>query len=50
MTKAKNAVFIGLQLENCCLVGGRLTFGGGDKSLVGGVYCGGNFSSCEGKP
>ena len=23
MTTAKNAVFIGLKLENCCLVGGN---------------------------
>ena len=30
MTTAKNSAFIGLYLENCCLVGGS-TFGGGDK-------------------
>ena len=29
MITAKNAVFIGLQLENCCLVVGGLSFGGG---------------------
>ena len=29
MTAAKNEVFIGLYLENCCLVGG----GGGGKSF-----------------
>ena len=29
MTTAKNEVFIGLQLENCYLVEGELTFGGG---------------------
>ena len=29
MTTAKNAIFIELQLENCCLVVGELTFGGG---------------------
>ena len=39
MTTAKNAVLIGLYLENCCLVrggegGGILTFGGGYKNLV----------------
>ena len=32
MTTAKNVVFIGLQLENFCLVGG----GGGDFSRSGG--------------
>ena len=32
MTTAKNEVFIGLQHENCYLVG-RLTFGGGNKNL-----------------
>ena len=29
MNTAKNTVFIGLQLENCCLGGEGLTFGGG---------------------
>ena len=43
MNKAKNAVFIGLKLEKFCLVGGGWL-------LVGGVYCGGNFSSCGGEP
>ena len=40
MTIAKNSAFIGLYLENCCLVGGS-TFGGGDKIwwgyLLGGM-------------
>ena len=31
MTTAKNPVFIGLYLENCCLVWGGSTFGGEDK-------------------
>ena len=30
MAAAKNPVFIGLYLENCCLVGGS-TFGWGEK-------------------
>ena len=34
MTTAKNPVFIGLYLENCCLVGGS-TFGRGDKNWWG---------------
>ena len=37
MTAAKNAVFIGLQLENCCLVWG-IDFwwlGGGEREGVG---------------
>ena len=51
MTAAKNQVFIGLYLENCCLVGWEggggedenlLTFGGEDKNPVGGV-CYGEF-------
>ena len=35
MTKAKNAVFIGLQLENCCLVGGGWLLVGGIKFWLG---------------
>ena len=40
MTTAKNPVFIGLYLENCCLVGdqllaGEIKFGGG--YLLGGM-------------
>ena len=43
MTKAKNAVFIGLQLENCCLVGGGWLLVGGIKvwwgeSTVEGIF------------
>ena len=41
MTAAKNEVFFGLQHKNCYLVGG-LTFGGGNKNLVGGLL-GGDF-------
>ena len=40
MTTAKNAVLITLQLENCCLVGGRIDFWWGDKHLVGGIHWG----------
>ena len=58
MASAKNPVFIGLHLENCCLVGGS-TFGWGEKiCLVGGVYwggmrrfsAGGDSTPIEGKP
>ena len=45
MTTAKNVVFIGLKLENCCLVGGiDFCWGGREEIKVwwdGGVYWGG---------
>ena len=44
MTTAKNEVFIGLQLENCYLVEGELTFGGG-QGLLGGDFLGGGGMS-----
>ena len=43
MTKAKNEVFVGLQHENCYLVGGSL-WRWGDKNLeeesTGGIFLG----------
>ena len=58
MASAKNPVFIGLHLENCCLVGGS-TFGWGEKiwwgeSTGGGgmrrFSAGGDSTPIEGKP
>ena len=45
MATTKNAVFIGLQLENCYLVGGgiNLWWGGSNKNLVVGSLLAGNF-------
>ena len=44
MTTAKNAVLIGLKLENCCLVVGGKTFREAGSLLVGNIskcVCGG---------
>ena len=48
MTTAKNKVFIGLQHENCYLVEGELTFGGGWSPLEGFFQVGDDFPASGG--